>query len=59
MASKFAENYDILRKQQKTTFFGRKKFGQPTKGNHELKMLKLDENHLKTNVEEGFSHFFY
>ena len=27
------------------------------KNNFELKTLKLLENHVKTNVQEGFSHF--
>ena len=39
-------------------FFGQKNFGQPTKCNFELKMLRFHENHLKTNVKERFSQFF-
>ena len=47
MASKFAENYDFFEKMaKKSQIF----FGQPTTRNFEFKMLKLHENHLKTNV---------
>ena len=48
--SKLADNYDLLRKMAKTTFLVKTFFKQPTKQNFELKMLKLHENHLKTNV---------
>ena len=53
LTSKFAENSDFLRKWQKITLLVnnvKKKIGQPTTRNFELKMLKLHEDHLKTNV---------
>ena len=43
----------VLRKWQKNHFFGQKAktiIGQSTTRNFELKMLKLNENHLKINV---------
>ena len=47
----------------KNHFFGqkvKKNFGQPTTRNLELKMLKLNENHLKTNVyRRGFLIFLF
>ena len=38
------KNYDFFRKRQKTSLFGKKKSGKPTKYFFELKMLKLNEN---------------
>ena len=37
----------------------KKKLGKPTKYNFELKMLKLHENHVTTNVQERFSFFLF
>ena len=50
--------YIFLRKWQTITFLVKKVFEQPTKRNFELKMIKLHDNHLKTNIQEGFSHFY-
>ena len=58
MASTFGENYVFFRKWQKTTFC-QNFFKQPTKHNLEFKMLELHGNHLKTNVYEGLSQFFF
>ena len=47
---KFAENYDFLRKLQKNDFLVKKKSDGLQNAIFKVKMLKLHENHLKTNV---------
>ena len=49
----------FFQKMAKNDIFDQKNFGLSTKRNFKIKILKLHENHLKTNVYEWFHHFIY
>ena len=58
--SNFTKNVNFLTKWQKNHFFGKKKvFGQTTKVNFKLKMLKFAGNHDKTKLSEGYFLFLF
>ena len=46
----FTNNVDFLKQWQNISFWVKQFFGQATKDNFELNMLKLLENHVKTKV---------
>ena len=48
--SNSTKNFNYLAKWQKITFWVKKKIGQATKVNFELKMLKFAGNHDKTKL---------
>ena len=56
LVSNFTKNTDILRKWHKH-FFGKTFLCQAKKNNFELKLLKLLENHVKTQLNSFF--FFF
>ena len=53
----FCQKLQYFEKMVNKITFLVKTFGQYTKHNFELKLLKLHENHIKKNVKKGFSNY--